>query len=185
MYLLKALPHYLWAASCILLGMTALVISRDNHRLHDQLEVSITQSGAWAAGCTLPSGDVMTAASTRSRLEFPRSHPLLMLSIEKTCKHCESALTNWPGLVGTGLSVDAVIYNRHASYSPEELRRAGVGPEQVLISLPSMEPYMSLFAATPTIALFSRTGTVLGLWRGELTGTVAATIKTQVRALIN
>jgi len=100
---------------------------------------------------------------------FPRKRALAILSTDKDCAYCGSAIAAWKGLQARYPGADWYIYDRKHSYAATALSEQRVDASRILTEASTPSQFSILAASTPSFLLISRSGNVLGYWKGEAT----------------
>jgi hypothetical protein len=155
--------------SLLLFGLSFALyrISYKNMRLEEQLAATEGLTAA-AGACSMPPLSSDTAADGQVNIVFPREKPVLVLSANRNCPYCQSALREWVTLLHTFQQVDGFVYDAGASYSNDDLKASGVDSRSVLTSYTYLAPYRDILKKTPTVLLIGRSGRLLAAWNGSL-----------------
>lgn len=167
-----------------ILSAWLLYLARENFSLRTALQSALAGLDASSTACILPEVHANTLTGASLSLKFPRQRPTLILSIQRGCAYCNSALNTWPNLLRSIPTVDGIVYEGGGPYSSFELENSGIHPSSVITSSLTTLPYSELLRPTPTVMLIGRSGRVLGRWTGELSGAQALLIEIRIHTLL-
>lgn len=169
----------------IFLSCALLYVARENRRLGREVEIAVAAAVTGPSACMLPPIRTVTMAHEPFAADFPRDRPIIILATDRNCHYCGAALNRYAELIRKLPPADALVYDGKRSYTLPDIGGAGIRPSNVLIYPLGPGPYNELLGATPTILLISRTGRVLGRWKGELTDSRTEDIRRTATLLLN